>query len=238
MSTANDHSSFKARATRLAGSRARASDWVFDDLADQICRLQIEPGRSVSESELVTRYGVSRTPIRAAIAALADIGLVQVLPQVGSRVSLLDLDEVSQAQFVRESLEINALRYACTAEHRDFTRVRATLADQELAVAARDTERFFLADEAFHHQIFDLAGYSGAWSVTGRSRFQLDRIRRLSLEVPSAHSWYDLHDEHRRIVDHVEARDTERAIEVLSAHIRSYIVVGPALREAFPAYFA
>lgn len=238
MSTAQDSSSFKARASRLASSRARASDWVFDDLADQICRLQIRPGSSVSESELAARYGVSRTPIRAAIAALADIGLVQVLPQVGSRVSLLDLDEVGQAQFVRESLEINALRYACAAEERDFTRIRSTLAEQERAVAERDQEGFFLTDEAFHHQIFDLAGYSGAWAVTGRSRFQLDRIRRLSLEVPSAHSWYDLHDEHSAIVEHIERRDLERAIEVLRAHIRSYIVVGPALREAFPAYFA
>ncbi|WP_241993105.1 GntR family transcriptional regulator [Cryobacterium frigoriphilum] len=151
--------------------------------------------------------------------------------------SLIDLDEVSQAQFIRESLETNALRYACDTEDRDFSIIQATIAEQRRIASIGDSEAFFLADEAFHQQTFDLAGYSGAWSVVGRSRFQLDRIRRLSIGLAQPQKLAELCSEHEEIVRCVVSRDAERAVEKLRTHIRRYIVDGPGLRKAYPDYF-
>ena len=237
MKAIQEDTSLSASAPRFTSSRVRASDWVFDDLAERICKVDLVPGASISESELAAHYGVSRTPVRAAIASLADNDLVRVRPQVGTRVSLIDLDEVAQAQFIRESLETNALRYACEADDRDFSVIEATIAEQHRIAKTGDPEAFFLADEAFHRQTFELAGYGGAWSVVGRRRFQLDRIRRLSIRPPQPHKLEELCYEHEEIVQHILNRDTERAVEKLRIHIRRYIIDSPALRQAYPSYF-
>ncbi len=227
----------RAVAPRFVSSRARASDWVFDDLAGRICRLDLAPGSSISESDLSEHYGVSRTPVRAAIASLAENGLVRVTPQVGTRVSYIDLEEVEQAQFIRESLEMNAVRYACSAKDRDFTAIDRTLQEQHDIAESGNPENFFSSDEAFHRQTFELAGFGGAWSVVGRSRFQLDRLRRLSIGLPQPHKLDDLCEEHEAILAHIKRREPEAALEKLNAHIRRYIIDGPILREAYPNYF-
>lgn len=237
MKIVQEDARLSARPPRFTGFRVRASDWVFDDLVDQICKLTLAPGASISESGLADHYGVSRTPVRAAIASLVDNDLVRVTPQVGTRVSLIDLDDVAQAQFIRESLETNALRYACAAEDRDFSVIEAAIAEQYTIAKAKDAEAFFHADEAFHRQTFELAGFGGAWSAVGRKRFQLDRIRRLSIRLSQPQQLEDLCHEHEEIVQHILERDAEQAVEKLQAHIRRYVVEAPSLRKAYPDYF-
>jgi len=226
-----------AHAPRATNRRARASDWAFDDLALRICRLDLAPGVAISESDLANHYGMSRTPVRAAVASLAEIGLVHVTPQVGTRVSLIDLNAVEQAQFIRESLEINALTYACAAQDRDFSAIEAIVAEQHVLATSSDSEAFFLSDEAFHQETFELAGFGGAWAAAGNSRFQLDRIRRLSIAFRHPYKLDELCSEHEELLEHIRSRDLEKAAELLKKHIRRYMIDGPVLQKAYPNYF-
>jgi DNA-binding GntR family transcriptional regulator len=63
---------------------ARVSDRVYAELVSAIRELRLPPGTSLPETELAARLHVSRTPLREAIARLADSRLVTVVPQVGS----------------------------------------------------------------------------------------------------------------------------------------------------------
>ncbi len=175
--------------------------------------------------------------MRAAIASLAESGLVHVTPQVGTRVALIDLEGVEQAQFIRESLELNALHYACTAEQRDFGAIEAIVAEQHEIVTSSDPESFFLSDEAFHRETFELAGFGGAWAVAGSSRFQLDRIRRLSIASRHPYKLEELCSEHETLVEHIRNRDLDSATTHLKSHIRRYMIDGPVLQKAHPSYF-
>ena len=96
------------------GGAQRASDRVYATLSAAIRDLSLAPGRSLSETELAESLNVSRTPLREAIARLVDAGLVQVVPQVGTRVALIRLSDVEEARFVRENLEVAAFEVACT----------------------------------------------------------------------------------------------------------------------------
>ena len=70
------------------------------------------PGRQLSENELAAWLGVSRTPVREALARLREEGLVEIVAQLGTFVAPISPRAVTDAQFVREALECAAVRKA------------------------------------------------------------------------------------------------------------------------------
>lgn len=220
---------------RGAGQR-RTSDQVFRELIRAIRTLRLEPGQLLSETELARQLGVSRTPVRDALARLVDMGLVAVTPQVGTRVSLIQLGEVEQARFMREHLEVAAFEAAAKLPEVDTTQARAFLAEQRAAAKAGDLDRFFAADEAMHEQIFAMCGYRRVWEAVGRMKIQLDRIRRLSLPEPAALE--ELMAEHQQILDALDKRDVAAGRRHIRAHARRAIEIAPMLREKHQDYFA
>src|SRR3954447_4894314 len=82
---------------------------VCDTIRRKVLTLELPPGAAVSENELAAALGVSRTPVRESLILLAEEGLVQVFPQVGSFVSRVDPVKVADAQFLREAVELAAL---------------------------------------------------------------------------------------------------------------------------------
>ncbi|GIF45720.1 DNA-binding GntR family transcriptional regulator [Asanoa ferruginea] len=214
-------------------SRGRASDEVYAALATAIRDLRLTPGATLSETDLAEQLGVSRTPLREAIARLADAGLVQVVPQVGTKVALIGMSDVEEARFVRENLEVAAFAGACGSN--DVSRLRRLLDQQRVAVRARDLDEFFAADEALHEQIFVMSGHPGAWQAVVRMKVQLDRLRRLSL--PDPRTLRDLLAEHRAIVDALDRGDVAGGSELVRAHARRAAAQAPALRHDQPDYF-
>ncbi|WP_331772928.1 GntR family transcriptional regulator (plasmid) [Embleya sp. NBC_00888] len=216
--------------------RRRTSDRVYEELAAAIRDLRIEPGASLSETDLAEQLQVSRTPLREAIARLVDGGLVSVLPQVGTRVEPIRLHDVEQARFVRESLELAAFAAACDKPERDVTGLRALLTEQERCQQAHDLDGFFAADEALHRQIFETSGHLGAWQVMQPMKMHLDRFRRLSL--PDPQTVRILIDDHTAIVDALESGDAATGHEHISRHARRVLEIAPGLHGRYPGYFA
>jgi len=220
---------------RVARQGGRASDRVYDALVDAIRSLRMQPGAPISEQELASQLGVSRTPLREAISRLTDVGLVEVVPQVSTRVAGIRLQEVREAWFVRESLELAAIDVICRQSVRDVSILRAEIRNQRAACAAGDIDAFFVADEALHSGIFELSGYGGAWRAVVRMKVQLDRLRRLS--VPDIGAVSELVDDHETIVDALEVADVAAATDHLRTHARRVLIMEPGLREKYPTYF-
>ncbi|WP_435175230.1 GntR family transcriptional regulator [Actinacidiphila sp. bgisy145] len=218
------------------GRRTRTSDLVHDELVAAIRTLRLAPGSCLSETEIAERLHVSRTPVREAIARLADAGLVHVVPQVGTRVGLIRLWDVAEACFVRESLEVSAFEAACRSPALDTGALRDLLDRQEDSYRAGDHDAFFQADEALHAEVFALSGYLRAWQAVQRMKLQLDRLRRLA--QPDTASMRDLIDEHRLIVDALSARDAEGGRRLISRHARRALERVPKLCAQYPDYFA
>src|SRR3954462_11731135 len=91
-------------------ARLSVRDQTLEALRRRIISLELPPGEPLSENELAQELGVSRTPVRESLILLREEGLVQVFPQIGSFVSLVDLARVSEAQFIREAIECASLR--------------------------------------------------------------------------------------------------------------------------------
>src|SRR6476620_12063152 len=118
---------------------ARAGLAVYDALRQAIVSTELEPGRQISENEIADKLGVSRTPVREALARLRDDQLVQIVPQLGTFVSRISVTGVDDAQFLREALECAAVRLvADQADSDDVEDLLELIALQEDARDATD----------------------------------------------------------------------------------------------------
>ena len=82
-----------------------ARDYARRILKHNIVSMDLEPGAMVSENELAAQLGLSRTPVREALMDLAKCRVVDVMPQRGSRIALIDYTLVDEARFARQVLE-------------------------------------------------------------------------------------------------------------------------------------
>src|SRR4051794_23781068 len=126
---------------RALGTSAR--DQAYAALRTAIVGAELEPGRRLSENQLAELIGVSRTPVRDALARLRDERLVAIVPQLGTFVTFTDEAAVAAAPFVRGALGVGAVRIAAArAPAAELRTLHDTLGAQERAVAVDDAESF------------------------------------------------------------------------------------------------
>ena len=200
----------------LRGRKAStARTLVHRVLRERIVSLDLTPGAAVSEGDLAAELGVSRTPVRESLILLAEEGLIHVYPQLGSFVARIDVQQVRDAQFIREAVELAALHAAAArATPADIAALRALIAAQREA----DAPTFFTLDDDFHRSLMAAAGHESAWRIVGSAKGHLDRVRRLSLPIPNTIE--RLIDEHTAVVDHLEAGREPAAEAALQRHLR------------------
>ncbi len=73
-----------------------AQEKVYRTLRDEILSMVLKPGTIISTQEIAGLLGVSRTPVREAFIRLQGENLLDVAPQKGTAVALIDLDRVYQ----------------------------------------------------------------------------------------------------------------------------------------------
>lgn len=207
---------------------------VYDELRRRIVTLELAPGSPVSENELAAAIGVSRTPVREAVIMLAQEGLVQVFPKVGTFIARVDLQRVIDSQFVRESVELASL--ADVPAPPDPALVAELIANLEQQRACTDNEEFFQLDEQFHHGLLALAGHEGTWPAVVAAKAHLDRARRLGLEENSTPAVFT--EQHAAVLDALLAKGSAVAVPLLRAHLRAVFDDIERVRERSPELFA
>ncbi|MFC7343540.1 GntR family transcriptional regulator [Saccharopolyspora griseoalba] len=208
---------------------------VYETLRRQVLTLQLRPGEALSEKDLAADLGVSRTPVREGLILLAEDGLVQVFPQIGSFVSRVDMRRVADAQFLREAVELTALE---DLPQQPDPELLAALEDNlaQQRAAGDDVEEFFALDERFHHGLLRLSGHDRAWPTVVSAKGHLDRARRLGLYESSPPQTFA--DQHVRILEAVRARDLDLARTTMRHHLREVFADIERIRERQPDLFA
>jgi DNA-binding GntR family transcriptional regulator len=124
---------------------------VYEYLRDQMSRGGLQPGVFLDLNELAARLGISRTPLREALLHLESQGFVTVLPRRGFRLNALTLDDIRHYYEIIGALEAAALAHAgASLGPADFARMRQLDTAMAAAVAARDFDRYYDANLAFH----------------------------------------------------------------------------------------
>jgi DNA-binding GntR family transcriptional regulator len=170
-----------------------------------------------SESELAEFMGISRTPVREALIELAREGLVEVIPQRGFRLHVLDdtdRKEVFDLRVVLEQFVVERLAQQATSE--DVGKLRSLLDEQRRLV--KDPDAFLEVDEAFHTLMPELAGLRLARQMLGTLRGAMWLLGSSALALPERIP--DVLEEHTAVVDAIEAGDARAAKNAIQRHVR------------------
>jgi DNA-binding GntR family transcriptional regulator len=211
-------------------------DAVYHTLKRQILLIDLLPGASISEKEISVQFNVSRTPVRESFVRLSQEGLVEIYPQRGTVVSLIDLELVEEARFMREQLERAVIRLACDSfPSEQLKTLETNLLLQKACIDEQDFVNMFELDEAFHRTIFEGCRKLNTWAVIQQINVHLNRTRMLRLAAD--HHWDDLFIQHQKMTEAIREHNGEQAEQLMDEHLHLTIADQVLLKQKFPTYF-
>lgn len=200
-------------------TRGNVTVYVTDVLRQAIVTLDLQPGEVIDKNAICERLGVSRFPVSEALARLQAEGLVDILPQRGSTVSLVRIADVLEYMLIRKALEAEAVRVVTGNPSPELIdTLQRSMSYQRAAVDIDDQHGFHERDIEFHDIIFGDMRFSKVKGVIENTRANLDRARRLILTPRRLEVTLS---EHRAIMDGIVAGDAPRASAAMRAHIDS-----------------
>lgn len=209
---------------------------VHAALREAIVQLDFRPGEMLDKQAIAARLEVSRFPVGEAMNRLAAEGLVDIVPQSGSRVALIKISDARESMFLRRALEVETVRsLAAAATPELLDRLSSNLLYQKAAMEAEDLKGFHGFDLAFHAALQDELGFDRVRSAAETARLGLDRVRRL---LNTRHKLDMTLAEHRAIVDALAARDGDAAARAMHRHLDSVLAELEAFAGERPELFA
>ncbi|HXF82574.1 MAG TPA: GntR family transcriptional regulator, partial [bacterium] len=195
-----------------------ARELVFRKLREAILIGRFQPGQRLRERELVSRLGVSRTPIREALRKLELEGLITTVPYKGPTVTRPTLDGARQLYETRAALEGQATAlFTARATEAAVERLRAQIAEAERALARRQPAAVLSANNAFHDEIAAGCGNALLQTLIANLRDRIVLLRVESLSYPGRRSRSIA--EHKTIVRLIERGDAAGARAAVEEHI-------------------
>jgi DNA-binding GntR family transcriptional regulator len=190
-------------------ARSLLRDDAYRAIRDAIVDGTLAPGERLSDPDLVSWLGVSRTPIREALGRLEQAGLVQTKPGRYTIVSPLNVRETRSAQLVAAAMHELAVREAVPllSEH-ELKAMRA--ANRRFAKALRDNDvdAALAADDDFHEVAVAACANPMVRSVLEQVTPMLRRIERTRFSSLTGRGSVALHD---RIIALCAAGDADGA---------------------------
>ncbi|GAB3228588.1 GntR family transcriptional regulator [Mycolicibacterium hippocampi] len=184
-------------------------DSVFVRIRDAIIDGTLEPGERLVDGELSSWLGVSRTPIREALARLESAGLVETKPGRYTIVSPIDPHTLADAQEVTAAMNELAVRTAVPLiTEADLTGMRAANNTFAEALRTGDVVAAVDADDAFHRIPVDRSGNAAIRTVLDQYTPVLRRVERIRFASLQGR---DSVAQHARIIAFAGAGDAEAA---------------------------
>jgi DNA-binding GntR family transcriptional regulator len=166
--------------TSSAPRRALLRDDAYQRLRDAIVDGTLEPGERLRDAELGVWLGVSRTPVREALARLEQAGLVITRPGRSTTVAPLDVRAVRDAQSVVAAMHQLAVRLAVPhLSGDDLARMSEANDRFSTALRAGDVDEALQADDELHAVPVDAAANQAVHQVLEQFTPLLRRVERL-----------------------------------------------------------
>ncbi len=183
-------------------------------LREDIVRLRLKPGSRLTVEALAERFGVSRTPVRDALNALAEEGLVVIVPRVGYYVVDLSAEDIQEISGIRKMVELYAFQFAM----RNITnrRIETLLRETREVRLLPKTEKkrvFEIMDREFHLELISAANNERLVDFFMPIATFVDLMRNLNVRVD------DALEEHLVILEAMYAGDMVSAKTALEKHL-------------------
>ena len=206
--------------------RTAAKDRALDYVKRQVLTGAFPGGELISEGEVASVLGMSRTPVREAFLRLEAEGLLRLYPQRGALVVPVSSEEaraVIEARLLLEQFAAGKVvgrgSAVCAAV---FERLSGELERQRAAAAKSDWQEFLEADRAFHMITLDESGNRILSDLYSTLR---DRQMRMTGEsvARDRQRMTSIMDEHRGIAEALRDGELQRAKQAVQDHLASTV---------------
>lgn len=208
---------------------------AYEEIKQRIIELRYPPGTKLSEARLAEELGCGRSPIRSAFARLRSEGWMDVSPQSGTYVRSLTEQEIQDIFECRLLLETHVTRLAArnmpAGELRKLRVACRRLKPQGNGEPAQEAfDDFNEFDSMFHATIYRAAGNALIKDILLNL---LEKAQWLKKSAPSTPKRMKLWlAELERVLAALEARDADRAAQLMRAHIGNAADYGAQRRRA------
>lgn len=196
---------------------------VADRIRNQIIAGELRPGSRLVETDLATRFGTSRGPIREALRELEREGIIITTPRRGTVVGSMTKQDLEEVYSVREALELLALREASRkADDATLQAMKVHLDRIDQAIESGDTTEVIKADLEFHRAILRAAQnqrLTAAWEQLSSPIALLIRIA-MSMDIGFVRGEGG---HHQQVLQALIQRNPDRAGAVLSRNFKQVI---------------
>jgi len=213
---------------------------IYHKLKEDIITLKLRPGQMISENSIAAEYGVSRTPIKNAFLRLKGEKYIEIIPQKGSYVTLLDMKFIKDIIYMRTVLEYDLL---CVIVSKGMSvQVCKTLEDvldlQRKLIASPELSpsTFYDADSKFHYALFEAVGRERMWDIIQDCQVYYSRFRLLDTTLTQRYGV--LYDEHIEILEALRTQDTIRLKPAIFDHLHNNLkALGKKIETEYKEYF-
>ncbi|SCI29926.1 GntR family transcriptional regulator [Romboutsia sp. Marseille-P6047] len=199
--------------------KENSKDYAYRVLKDNIMTLNLKPGELLSEADLSEKLGISRTPIREVLMRLKNEHLIEVKPQTGTYISLIDINMVEQALFMRYTLEKEVLKEACNGLSEDIIiELEKNLFAQKLiSNKSNSAIEFHKLDKEFHELLFRGTNKGDIWDCILNMSTHYNRMR-LLIELKNDKK-KNIED-HERYLNLIKNKSMDGIDEIITSHIK------------------
>jgi DNA-binding GntR family transcriptional regulator len=202
---------------------------IVESILSDVFRGRMRAGQHLVTQTLADRFGVSHTPIREALIALAGIGFVDLLPNRGATVRQVTTRDVAEIAQVRRLLECGAVRLACGRI--ELAELHA-LRDDLLRLSrdkSRNMRRFIDRARDVDNRLHDLVANSCGNEFLSKELNRLKLLFRVFRDVAwereearnDSQRLAEETTEHLAIVDALLTGDGREASRAMTRHIRA-----------------
>lgn len=215
---------------------------VYEDLKDMILTFKLKPGEAIGEVDIAQKFGVSRTPVRDAFKRLEAEGLIEVKSHIGTYVALIDVNQISDAIFIREHIEKAVISELCQNYKISLNmRINYILRAQEkLLENEMDpvdlAQKFLEVDNEFHRTLFEAAGRESVWEYIESLQYHYNRLR-MFVNRADKDKLRKVYEQHCQIVSAIERQDEEGAKVIYARHLYEQMLLGADVVIEGHAYF-
>lgn len=212
-----------------------AREYALRAIKENIVSLDLAPGTGISENEIAGFLGVSRTPVRESIQELSKASIIEIYPQRGSYVSLIDSQYVEEAVFLRKVLDTAVIEEACDlATPLDIERMEENVALQEFYLQNLATDKIYTLDNEFHKMVYIAAKKEVIHAMRSTVLIHFDRVRSLSMMTVKDTK---IVNDHRMMLEAIKAQDKELAKQLVEKHLNRYRFDEAEILASHPEYF-
>lgn len=215
------------------------NDEIYQALKKDIVNLKLLPGQMISENEISKKYMVSRTPVKSAFLRLMSEKFIEIIPQRGSYVTLLDMEYIKETIYMRMILETTVLLSVTNRlSGEDIAKLQDNLSFQEELVRSPQVEpkEFYETDGQFHCLLFSFAGKQKLWNII--QEFQVHYSRFRMLDIVATGRFVELYQEHVKIFEAIKENRPKDLEQLLHDHLHGNLNrLADRLNTEFKDYF-